>query len=100
MSVQENSIKRTDVNTRANTGKQYESIRLFTKYVQMILVYIFYVRNANVANGRQKKEWVNYLINLMPLDAIKIITRENGPEVNYYHYLKRIHLKRYKLSSE
>lgn len=70
----------------------------------IILVILFYIWSCTTGRWRKpvlkKKDWVTDLINLMLLDVINIIARENEPEIHDYEYIKCILLKRYKLSAE
>lgn len=49
--------------------------------------------------GIDTKEWVTYLIKLLPLD-VNTYLEKNDTEIHDYYYIKTILLKRYKLSRE
>lgn len=59
-----------------------------------------YLAKKNVVNDHDKKEWVNYLINLMALDVFNVFTRENLSEIHDYDYIENGLLKCYKLSPD
>lgn len=47
-----------------------------------------------------KRDWVSYLMRLLPLDIVQLIARESEEEASDYDYIKKLLLKRFKLSPE
>ncbi|GFX99460.1 transposon Tf2-6 polyprotein [Trichonephila clavipes] len=47
-----------------------------------------------------KKDWVQKLIGLIPIDIAHLIAREPADKCNDYNHVKRLRLKRFKLSPE
>ncbi|GFX65131.1 retrovirus-related Pol polyprotein from transposon 17.6 [Trichonephila clavipes] len=48
----------------------------------------------------EKKEWVGQLLGLLPLEIVQIIAREPEEQAKNYDYVKKLSLKRFKLSPE
>ncbi|GFV40079.1 retrovirus-related Pol polyprotein from transposon 297 [Trichonephila clavipes] len=63
-----------------------------------------------IANGKrleelerasiEKKEWVGQLLGLLPLEIVQFIAREPEEQAENYDYVKKLLLKRFKLSPE
>lgn len=50
--------------------------------------------------NKNKEEWVSYLLSLLQLEIAGIITMEKEPEIRNYDYIKKLLLKRFKMSLE
>ncbi|GFT04942.1 SCAN box domain-containing protein [Trichonephila clavipes] len=48
----------------------------------------------------EKKEWVGQLLGLLPLEIVQFIAREPEEQAENYDYVKKLLLKRFKLSPE
>ncbi|GFV25487.1 retrovirus-related Pol polyprotein from transposon 412 [Trichonephila clavipes] len=48
----------------------------------------------------EKKEWVGQLLGLLPLEIVQLIAREPEEQAENYDYVKKLLLKRFKLSPE
>ncbi|GFW23971.1 SCAN box domain-containing protein [Trichonephila clavipes] len=49
---------------------------------------------------RKRKEWVGQLLGLLPLEIVQFIAREPEEQAENYDYVKKLLLKRFKLSPE
>ncbi|GFX78437.1 retrovirus-related Pol polyprotein from transposon 297 [Trichonephila clavipes] len=69
------------------------------KQSDISLYLVIFERQAKRASI-EKKEWVGQLLGLLPLDIVQFIAREPEEQVENYDYVKKLLLKRFKLSSE
>ena len=47
-----------------------------------------------------KKDWIAYLLEVLPVEISNMLAREPASDANNYDFVKSIILKRYKLNSE
>ncbi|GFS83519.1 retrovirus-related Pol polyprotein from transposon 297 [Trichonephila clavipes] len=63
------------------------------------LYLVIFERQAKRASI-EKKEWVGQLLGLLPLEIVQFIAREPEEQAENYDYVKKLLLKRFKLSPE
>ncbi|GFW88348.1 SCAN box domain-containing protein [Trichonephila clavipes] len=54
----------------------------------------------NRSSTMEKKEWVGQLLGVLPLEIVQFIAREPEEQAENYDYVKKLLLKRFKLSPE
>ncbi|GFX98345.1 CCHC-type domain-containing protein [Trichonephila clavipes] len=69
------------------------------KQSDISLYLVIFERQAKRASI-EKKEWVRQLLGLLPLDIVQFIAREPEEQAENYDYVKKLLLKRFKLSPE
>ncbi|GBO24024.1 hypothetical protein AVEN_88696-1 [Araneus ventricosus] len=69
------------------------------KHDEMGLYLFNFERRAEMAEV-PKKDWVVYLLAVLPAELSNVLAREPSSEANNYDFVKRIILKRYKLKNE
>ncbi|GFV31649.1 SCAN box domain-containing protein [Trichonephila clavipes] len=69
------------------------------KQSDISLYLVIFERQAKRASI-EKKEWVGQLLGLLPLEIVQFIAREPEEQAENYDYVKKLLLKRFKLSSE
>ncbi|GFW74176.1 SCAN box domain-containing protein [Trichonephila clavipes] len=69
------------------------------KQSDISLYLVIYERQAKRASI-EKKEWVGQLLGLLPLEIVQFIAREPEEQAENYDYVKKLLLKRFKLSPE
>ncbi|GFW58084.1 transposable element Tcb1 transposase [Trichonephila clavipes] len=69
------------------------------KQSDISLYLVIFERQAKRASI-EKKEWVGQLLGLLPLEIVQIIAREPEEQAENYDYVKKLLLKRFKLSPE
>ncbi|GFW47496.1 gypsy retrotransposon integrase-like protein 1 [Trichonephila clavipes] len=69
------------------------------KQSDISLYLVIFERQAKRASI-EKKEWVGQLLGLLPLEIVQFIAREPGEQTENYDYVKKLLLKRFKLSPE
>ncbi|GFW57624.1 retrovirus-related Pol polyprotein from transposon 412 [Trichonephila clavipes] len=69
------------------------------KQSDISLYLVIFERQAKRASI-EKKEWVGQLLGLLPLEIVQFIAREPEEQAENYDYVKKLLLKRFKLSPE
>ncbi|GFU95606.1 hypothetical protein TNCV_3332731 [Trichonephila clavipes] len=69
------------------------------KQSNISLYLVIFERQAKRA-AIEKKEWVGQLLGLLPLEIVQFIAREPEEQAENYDYVKKLLLKRFKLSPE
>ncbi|GFX41341.1 uncharacterized protein K02A2.6 [Trichonephila clavipes] len=69
------------------------------KQSDISLYLVIFERQAKRASI-EKKEWVGQLLGLLPLEIVQFIAREPEEQAEDYDYVKKLLLKRFKLSPE
>ncbi|GFV61747.1 retrovirus-related Pol polyprotein from transposon 17.6 [Trichonephila clavipes] len=69
------------------------------KQSDISLYLVIFERQAKRASI-EKKEWVGQLLGLLPLEIVQFIARETEEQAENYDYVKKLLLKRFKLSPE
>ncbi|GFW06397.1 CCHC-type domain-containing protein [Trichonephila clavipes] len=69
------------------------------KQSDISLYLVIFERQAKRASI-EKKEWVGQLLGLLPLEIVQFIAREPEEQAENYDYVKKLSLKRFKLSPE
>ncbi|GFX40589.1 CCHC-type domain-containing protein [Trichonephila clavipes] len=69
------------------------------KQSDISLYLVIFERQAKRASI-EKKEWVGQLLGLLPLEIVQFIAREPKEQAENYDYVKKLLLKRFKLSPE
>ncbi|GFW08876.1 retrovirus-related Pol polyprotein from transposon 17.6 [Trichonephila clavipes] len=69
------------------------------KQSDISLYLVIFERQAKRASI-EKKEWVGQLLGLLPLEVVQFIAREPEEQAENYDYVKKLLLKRFKLSPE
>ncbi|GFX16808.1 guanine nucleotide-binding protein G(S) subunit alpha [Trichonephila clavipes] len=69
------------------------------KLSDISLYLVIFERQAKRASI-EKKEWVGQLLGLLPLEIVQFIAREPEEQAENYDYVKKLLLKRFKLSPE
>ncbi|GFS51123.1 retrovirus-related Pol polyprotein from transposon 297 [Trichonephila clavipes] len=69
------------------------------KQTDISLYLVIFERQAKRA-AIEKKEWVGQLLGLLPLEIVQFIAREPEEQAENYDYVKKLLLKRFKLSPE
>ncbi|GFS81709.1 CCHC-type domain-containing protein [Trichonephila clavipes] len=69
------------------------------KQSDISLYLVIFERQAKRA-AIEKKEWVGQLLGLLPLEIVQFIAREPEEQAENYDYVKKLLLKRFKLSPE
>ncbi|GFW37954.1 retrovirus-related Pol polyprotein from transposon 17.6 [Trichonephila clavipes] len=67
------------------------------KQSDISLYLVIFERQAKRASI-EKKEWVGQLLGLLPLEIVQFIAREPEEQAENYDYVKKLLLKRFKLS--
>ncbi|GFU21659.1 retrovirus-related Pol polyprotein from transposon 17.6 [Trichonephila clavipes] len=67
------------------------------KQSNISLYLVIFERQAKRASI-EKKEWVGQLLGLLPLEIVQFIAREPEEQAENYDYVKKLLLKRFKLS--
>ncbi|GFT21549.1 peptidase A2 domain-containing protein [Trichonephila clavipes] len=89
-------------NMKRNCDENMKRIREEREY-ELEKLRIQAEKNANTMNNPEnvqapKKDWVQKLIGLIPIDIAHLIAREPADKCNDYNHVKRLLLKRFKLS--
>ncbi|GFT87137.1 retrovirus-related Pol polyprotein from transposon 297 [Trichonephila clavipes] len=71
----------------------------YPKQSDISLYLVIFERQAKKASI-EKKEWVGQLLGLLPLEIFQFIAREPKEQAENYDYVKKLLLKRFKLSLE
>ncbi|GFX17430.1 CCHC-type domain-containing protein [Trichonephila clavipes] len=69
------------------------------KQSDISLYLVIFERQAKRASI-EKKEWVEQLLGLLPLEIVQFVAREPEEQAENYDYVKKLLLKRFKLSPE
>ncbi|GFU94737.1 retrovirus-related Pol polyprotein from transposon 297 [Trichonephila clavipes] len=71
----------------------------YPKQSDISLYLVIFERQAKRASI-EKKEWVGQLLGLLPLEIVQFIAREPEEQAEIFDYVKKLLLKRFKLSPE
>ncbi|GFV62230.1 CCHC-type domain-containing protein [Trichonephila clavipes] len=92
-----NSINTYSVTSNLNLKKLIPDFDPKQSGISLYLV--IFERQAKRASI-EKKEWVGQLLGLLPLEIVQFIAREPEEQAENYDYVKKLLLKRFKLSPE
>ncbi|GFV97617.1 retrovirus-related Pol polyprotein from transposon 412 [Trichonephila clavipes] len=92
-----NSINTCSVTSNLNLKKLIPDFD--PKQSDISLYLVIFERQAKRATI-EKKDWVGQLLGLLPLEIVQFIAREPEEQAENYDYVKKLLLKRFKLSPE
>ncbi|GFV13605.1 SCAN box domain-containing protein [Trichonephila clavipes] len=92
--VKEQALKEKELQLKFDLEKDFDP-----KQSDISLYLVIFERQAKRASI-EKKEWVGQLLGLLPLEIVQFIAREPEEQAENYDYVKKLLLKRFKLSPE
>lgn len=102
-SARENSHQKNESDGKIELTHRIQLNQITPKYDEkhdeMGLYLINFERRAEMAQV-PKKDWVAYLLAVLPAELSNMLAREEPSDANNYDFVKSIILKRYKLNSE
>ncbi|GFS69995.1 SCAN box domain-containing protein [Trichonephila clavipes] len=100
---QQNQPLNDESGRRVENGPKIQLTQITTKFDEkhdeISLYLINFERKAELAQV-PKKDWVAYLLAVLPAELFNMLAREPTEKANNYDFVKNLILKRYRLNSE